>query len=273
MKLLRWVIGGACAAALLFLATPFALPYFIFRPEPLPQGNNGRPPSGAEAVEFPARDGSRLTAWWVRPNGRAMLLILHGRSGNVATRKDIVGQLAEQGFGVLAVDYRGYGASEGYPSEAGFLEDAETAYSWLITHGVKPSQIVIVGQSLGNSAAIRLASHRPVAAVALISPFTSLPEAAAIKYRWLPTSTALWWRNRFEVQDYVAEFQRPLFLAVARHDELIARSNALAVVSSAQKATLVESEGPHDGMLRRMVEDGALQHFTAEVVRREGPPG
>jgi pimeloyl-ACP methyl ester carboxylesterase len=260
------MIGIATAIALLIVATPYWMSFFIFRPQPLPTRSHGL---HAQAVAFDARDGSRLVSWWVPPRGQPVLLFLHGRSGNAATRRHVIARLAEQGFGVLAVDYRGYGASEGRPSEVAFAEDAESAYSWLVENGVQPAQIVVLGQSLGNAAAMKLASRRPVAAVALISPFTSLPEAAVARHRWLPVGAMLWRTNRFEVQDYVAAFDRPLFFAVARDDELIRPSNSAAVIASARNPITVEAKGGHEGLLGRVVDSGALQRFTIEAVDRK----
>jgi hypothetical protein len=184
VKAVRLLAASLAAAALLLLALPFAPPLFMFRPERLESPDPRRWRVPAQAVVFEAADGARLSGWWAPPPdaGAPVILLAHGRSGNIATRADIARRLVADGFGLLAFDYRGYGASTGRASETAIGEDAVSAYDWLRRRGIGAERIVALGQSLGNAPAARLASLRPLAGLVLVSPFTSLPEAAADRF-------------------------------------------------------------------------------------------
>ena len=123
-------------------------------------------------MAFAAADGSRLAGWWIAPRRDApVVLIAHGRSGNIATRAAAAQRLGADGFGVMLFDYRGYGASGGRPSERGLTEDAVSAYEWLRRRGVPANRIALPGHSLGNAPAAALAASRQVVALVLVSPF------------------------------------------------------------------------------------------------------
>jgi abhydrolase domain-containing protein 17 len=83
-------------------------------------------------------------------------------------------RLNKWGFSVFAYDYRGYGTSDGSPSENNAYQDADVAYSYLTKElKIPPQQIIIYGQSLGGGAATELAAKHPVAGLILESTFTS----------------------------------------------------------------------------------------------------
>jgi hypothetical protein len=258
----------AVLLVLLLVALPDLAPRFIFRPEPLENADPRRWQVAGEEIAISAQDGSRLSAWWVPPPSDAapVVLLVHGRSGNIATRADIVRRLAADGFGVLAFDYRGYGASTGSPSEPGLAEDAVAARTWLSRRRIRSRRIVIVGQSLGNPAAATAAGARPAAGLVLVSPFTSLPEAGAARFAplgWLP-----WPVNRFDVAAPAARVTAPVLLVVAREDDLIPRENAAALRAALPRAAWIEEDGRHDGLLRRALASGRLQAFIRAATAR-----
>lgn len=257
------------AAALLFCAAlagagtvSLWIPLLMYRPAALARPDPARwGVAGARAVEIRADDGTRLAAWWKAPPGTAAttVLILHGRSANVSTRAGAMRRLAGDGFGVLMIDWRGYGASDGRPSEAGLRSDARGAYAWLRAQGVAPARLVVIGQSLGNAAAARLAAERPVAALVLVSPFTRLPDALGARLPWLPARWLPWRRNRFEVAGYVARLDVPVGLVASASDGMVPLSESAKVAAAARDPRWLRADDlRHDGLLAGVAERGAL---------------
>src|SRR6185503_8570209 len=125
------------------------------------------PPPGVEERAIATADGVRLHAFYAPPPSPSapVLLWSHGNAGNVSMRADLLVILASRGLGVLAYDYRGYGASAGRPSEAGLYLDAEAAYDSLVADGIAAERIVCFGESLGGGVSIELARRRRCAAL------------------------------------------------------------------------------------------------------------
>ena len=105
----------------------------VFAPNRFPDGNWHPAGLDFEDAWFTAADGTRLHGWYVpRPQPRAVVLFCHGNAGNVALWADVLRLLHDRmGVAALVFDYRGYGRSEGTPSEAGVLADARAARTWL----------------------------------------------------------------------------------------------------------------------------------------------
>lgn len=269
MRAARFLIAVAAFLALGLLALPFAAPWFIFRPEPLDSADPRPWGVAAQAIAFPAADGARLTGWWIPPPhaDSPVVLLLHGRSGNIATRAPIVRRLAADGFGMLAFDYRGYGASAGRPSEGAMSEDALSAYDWLRARGVDAGRIVLIGQSLGNAPAARLAAQRPIAGLILASPFISLPEAAADRHPSWPLRLLPWPRNRFEVAGHLGRMEAPILLIVSRRDALVPFRHARRFADSLARppSWIVHERQGHDGLLAAAVAEGRVQPFLRSV--------
>ena len=138
----------------------------------------------AEPVWVEAEDGVRLHAFHLRaPDARRALLFLHGNAGNASHRLPNAELLRAMGTDVFVLDYRGYGLSEGRPSEAGLCADARAGLGYLTDKlGFPESRVVVFGRSLGGAVAVALAEHRNLAGVILESVFSNLRDAGAAHF-------------------------------------------------------------------------------------------
>ena len=186
----------------------------IFFPEPFVPD----PPPGVEERTIATADGLRLHAWWAgAPGATATLVWSHGNGGNIAGRADVFLALAARGVAVLAYDYRGYGRSEGRPTEPGVYLDVEAAYDSLRARGVPAGHIVAFGESLGGAVAIRLATVRPCAGVAVVSTFTTLRDVGRAHYGPLGLLAG----DRFDSLARVRGLSVPMFVAHGDRDEVV----------------------------------------------------
>jgi fermentation-respiration switch protein FrsA (DUF1100 family) len=213
--LLTASFGGVLLMLLMWAASRSV--YFPFR---YPLGDwAARDRLGAEDVWLRARDGGRLHGWWIRqPDARLDTLYLHGNAGNITHREAIVPVITAAGSSLLLLDYRGYGRSDGRPTEKGLYRDAEAAYDYLLSRGYEPRRIVIHGESLGTAVAVDLAARRPCAGLVLASPFTS---ARAVAQRVLPLlgPVLVWGYNS---KSKMAQVQAPVLVLHGNRDEVIA---------------------------------------------------
>lgn len=143
-----------------------------------------------EDVWLAAADGTKLHAWWIPSpdkDAKFTFLAFHGNASNIANRAGVYEFLRSTPANVLALEYRGYGHSEGKPSESGMYRDADAAYQYLVDdRKIDPKTIISFGQSLGTAVASNLASRRPVGAVVLEAPFPSAPVLARKMFWFLP---------------------------------------------------------------------------------------
>ncbi|HLG18050.1 MAG TPA: alpha/beta hydrolase [Blastocatellia bacterium] len=151
-----------------------------------------------EDCYFVTSDGVKLHGWFCTPRRTArgslepipadmVLLWFHGNAGNVTDRYDMIRVMMGIPVQVFIVDYRGYGKSEGSPSEQGLYLDARAAWDYLVSErGVRPGNIIILGKSLGGVPAIDLASKVDPAGLIVQSSFTSAHDMAAAVMPLLP---------------------------------------------------------------------------------------
>ncbi len=132
-------------------------------------------PDGPAILKIPTGDGQRIAAvYLVNPSARYTLLLSHGNAEDLGSVMPLLAGLRDLGFGVFAYDYRGYGRSEGAPSEPRVYADIDAAYEHLVRElRVRPERIVAYGRSLGAGAAVDLAAHRRLGGLVLESPFLS----------------------------------------------------------------------------------------------------
>ncbi len=174
-----------------------------------------------EDVRFRASDGVTLHGWMVpSPGSDVTLLFLHGNAGNIGDRVENVQRLHTSGLNVFIPDYRGYGLSEGSPSEQGLYDDAQAAYALLRSRGdVDPERIAIFGRSLGGAVAVDLASRVPCYRLILESTFTSAGDMAASMLPFLPMKRIM--TERFDSAGKIGRIRAPLLQFHGTRDEIV----------------------------------------------------
>lgn len=194
-----------------------------------------------------AADGVRLHGWYVPADvARATVLYFHGNAGNISQRLDSIRLFHDLGLSVLIFDYRGYGQSEGRPSETGLRRDALAVWSYLVeARGVAPRRLVFLGRSLGAAMAAWLAARRPPAALIVESTFTSVPDLAAELYWWLPARRLA--RFEYCTRDYLATVRCPVLVAHSAEDEIIPYRHGEALYAAApEPKQLLRLRGGHE---------------------------
>lgn len=206
----------------------------------------------ARRARFFAADGTGLEAWWFPPpNDTApVLLHFHGNAGDIRHREEEAVAWARRGLGFLLFDYRGYGASEGSPSEAGFFLDAEAAYSFLVDSAlIAPGRIVLHSHSIGAGPAAHLTTVGRVGGLVFISPFTSLLDRAREAYPFLPVAMML--LDRYPVLDRVDSITIPVFIIHGRSDQIMGfhHSERLAAAFGSRADTWWIDGADHNDLL------------------------
>lgn len=156
---------------------------FLFQPVKIDRQHTPPVPLPFEDVEFTAEDGTKLHGWWRSySQPKAVVLYLHGNGGNLWYLTDTLRWLNETAdCAVFAVDYRGYGQSEGTPTVAGVLQDVRAARIQTAKRaGVAVTDVVLMGRSLGGALAIQSAKETPPRAMILESTFTTLEDAGRV---------------------------------------------------------------------------------------------
>ena len=214
---------------------------FVFFPEPEVASTPAQSGLRFEDVCLETPDGLKLHGWFL-PAPRVAAgpetqtwLWFHGNGGNVGAR---VGQL-EQTHHLLGVhqfifDYRGYGRSEGQPSEQGTYLDARAARRYLEARpGVDSSRIVYFGHSLGAAVAIELAVSWPPAGMVLIAPFASIQDMAKLA---LPLPLSGWMvRNHYNSVALIPKVHAPLMILHGEMDEIVPHSQGVKLFESANQ--------------------------------------
>ena len=174
-----------------------------------------------EDVYLVTDDNINIHGWFVpRPDAKATLLFFHGNAGNISHRLESISIFHDMGLSVFIIDYRGYGRSDGRPSEQGTYRDAMAAWNYLVDERrVRPEEIIVFGRSLGGAVAAWLAAKVRPAAVILESTFTSVKELGKFYYPYLPVSRIA--RIHYPVDEYLTSFDCPVLIIHSHQDEVI----------------------------------------------------
>jgi fermentation-respiration switch protein FrsA (DUF1100 family) len=194
----------------------------IYYPTPYPQGDWQAADLIHEDAWFASEDGTRLHGWFCpAQNPRAVVLYTHGNAGNVASLKWTARLLQETlRVSVLVFDYRGYGRSEGTPSEEGILADARAARRWLAARtGVAERDLVLLGRSLGGAVAVDLAARDGARGLILENTFTSMPEVAGRKVWPLPVGSVM--QTRLDSLSKIGSYHGPLLQTHGDADRVV----------------------------------------------------
>jgi fermentation-respiration switch protein FrsA (DUF1100 family) len=204
---------------------------------------------GVRRVRVVASDGVRLVGWAMPAEGGSgyWLLICHGNAGNISDvgRPYHYAGLRGLGLSLFAFDYRGYGESEGLPSEEGLYRDADAAYRYLRdTLAVPPNRIVVFGHSLGSAVAVELVSRVPAAGLVLDGALTSVIERAQEMFPYAPVRWVA--RSRYPSIERVGRLTLPKLFLHARGDEVVPFAHGRRLFeAAAEPKEFVELRGGH----------------------------
>ncbi|HEY4042266.1 MAG TPA: alpha/beta hydrolase [Rhodopila sp.] len=240
---------------------------FLYLPDTRPPDLRSAGVGAARAVTVHTADGLDLLAWSVPPADDAspVVLYLHGNGGNIGYRARRLAQLSRFGWGVVLLEYRGYGGNSGAPTEAGLFEDARAAYATLRSDGGPASRIVLWGESLGAGIAVRLAAEVEVGAVLLESPYTSIAAVARLRFPVAPVDWLI--RDRFDLIGRIGRVRVPVLVMTGGRDGVVPPAMGRAVFAAANepKTFWFAEDAGHNELSEAGALDAAhkfvLEHF------------
>jgi fermentation-respiration switch protein FrsA (DUF1100 family) len=232
---------------------------------------------GVRRVTITASDGVRLVSWAMplADGSGYWLLICHGNAGNIseAGRPYHYAGLRALGLSLLAFDYRGYGESEGAPSEDGLYRDADAAYHYLRdTLQVPPERIVLFGHSLGSAVAVELAGRVPAAGLILDGALTSVADRAQELFPYAPVRWIA--ASHYPSIERVGKLTLPKLFLHANGDDVIPIAHGRRLYeAAATPKRFIELRGSHGDSFD--VDSagyfGAIGGFVSELGRGVNP--
>ena len=175
---------------------------------------------GVEEIVLQTSDQLSLMAWYQRATaGNPTLVLFHGNAGHIGHRGFKIGPYLDAGYGVLLVEYRGYGGNPGKPSEQGLYKDGRAALDFLDRQKVPASQVVLYGESLGSGIVVQMALERKVGALILEAPFTSVADVAGHHYAYLPTRWLT--LDRFDNLAKISSISAPILVIHGEQDNIV----------------------------------------------------
>ncbi len=186
-----------------------------------------------EEIVVRTEDELDLLSWYVPPahEDAPVLVYLHGNSGHIGPRAPKLTPYLEAGFGALLVGYRGYGGNPGDPTEEGLYRDGDAAIAWLKERGFDLESLVLYGESLGTGVAAELATRHAARALILEAPFTSLPDAGAHAYPFLPVKQLTW--DQFDTLGKIGRIAMPVMVLHGEADRVVPPHMGRAVFEAA----------------------------------------
>jgi fermentation-respiration switch protein FrsA (DUF1100 family) len=202
---------------------------------------------------FRTDDGVELNGWFFpadtnSPRAAFVILLCHGNGGNISRRLGMTQVLLASGVNVFLFDYRGYGRSEGHPSEEGTYRDGVAAYRWLQQRGFAGKNILLFGESLGGGVVAELATHFETAGLVLQSTFTSIADIGADLFPWLPVR---WLAHiKYDTLSKLPRINAPVLVMHSRADSLIRFRHSQRNFAAANEPKLFcELAGDHNDPL------------------------
>lgn len=175
-----------------------------------------------EEVWFTSDDGTKLHGWFVpHQNARYAILYCHGNGEHIAMNADLAARLRDRlEASVFLFDYRGYGRSEGRPSETGCIADGRAAHRWLAERlGMQTADIVLMGRSLGSAVAVAVAADQGAKSLVLECAFPNMPAVASVHFPWLPVQWVM--HNRYDSVSRLQRYGGPVMQTHGGGDRLV----------------------------------------------------
>jgi pimeloyl-ACP methyl ester carboxylesterase len=261
--LLRFAVGLVGLYALTCVLARVSYRRFVY---PAPSHVAGAAGEG-EALVLRASDGEAAHAvWFAPPPGARAIAYFHGNGETAEANLPLAFDLVRRGFGVLLVEYRGYGASsQGSPNEKGLYLDAEAALDEAARRGVGPDRVALWGTSLGTGVAAEMARRGRGSSLVLVAPFASLLDAASSRVAWLPMSLVV--PDRFDTLGKAPGIHVPTLVAHGDRDDVIPFAQGRAVAGAIAGARFyVVSGAAHNDVYDRGG-DALMDLITAYCAR------
>lgn len=189
-----------------------------------------------ENVQFETTDGLTLQNWYVAPQNKdkAVMVFFHGNAGNASHRLYKMDFLRKQGFGVLLLEYRGFGGNAGEATEEGLYKDGRAGLMWLQNdQNIPLNKIVLYGESLGTGIATQMATEYKTAGLILEAPFYSFVSVAGVHYPMIPVGYLL--KDRYRSDKKIADINMPLLIIHGTGDLVIPISQSVALYKEASE--------------------------------------
>lgn len=273
--MLDFIVKGGLAYVAFLFAMYQLQDRFLFFPEkdmlePEEFGHPEFKPIGAVT-----RDKEKLLLWWKPPlPGYPVVIYFHGNAGHLGMRAEKLAAFADKGMGVLAVSWRGYGASTGVPSENGLYEDGRTALALAIEYlDVPPEKVILYGESLGTGVAVLLGTLTEVGAVVLEAPYTSVLKRAQEKFPYLPVRLIL--RSVFDSISRIKDLHAPLLVLHGEKDEVIPVRHGrelLEAASEPKKGIFLPDTAHSDFSPQQLAEEVLLFARECELLPEKSLP-
>lgn len=233
----------------------------IFLPQPSTYQDNN------QILKLTTKDGVKISAVYL-PNPQAKFTILysHGNAEDLGEISPILAELRNLGFAVFAYDYRGYGTSEGNPSEKTAYKDIDAAYDYLTQKlGVSPKKIILYGRSVGGGPSVDLASRQPVGGLILENTFVSTFRVV--------TQITLFPFDKFNNIEKIKKVRSPVLVMYGKADQVIPfwhGRELFATANEPKRVLVVETAGHNDFKDAAGKEyDRTLQEFTKLILQHQ----
>lgn len=205
---------------------------------------------GLKEINVKTDDGVTLYGWY-KPavsTNKPTVMFFHGNAGNLAMSTLTAMPFIKQGYGFLAVEYRGYSGNTGKPDENGLYNDARAFWAWLVKQDVKPGQIILIGESLGAGVATQIAFENPkIHTLVLIAPFTSAADIAKRRYPFMPVEKML--KDRYENIRKIGKVESPIIFVHGTKDTVVPLSYGEALYNAApdpKSMIIIDGAGHND---------------------------
>lgn len=217
-------------------------------------------------INLKTEDKIKIAAWYTEAKkGLPTIVYFHGNAGNLGVniRVEKLKALAKTGMGLLAVDWRGYGTSEGSPSEKGLYKDGRAAINHLISEGIELDQIVLYGESLGTGVATQIATEYKVRALVLEAPYTSLPSLFQKNLPFFPMNLIL--KDKFNTIGKIDKIGTSLLIFHGNLDKIVPVENSFEIIEKAKepKKSIYYEDKVHNNLdLEKLAKE--IYDFTVE---------
>jgi fermentation-respiration switch protein FrsA (DUF1100 family) len=214
------ILVGVVALVALKLLVSWFEPRAVFFPSHGEQETPARLGIRYQSLRIRAADGVEVVAWQLEPESPvADVLYFHGNGGNLSMWLPVFATLHGFGYRVLAIDYRGYGASDGAPSEHGIYADGEAAARYALAHRDPDRPLIYWGRSLGGVVAAGAARAAPPDGLVLESTFPD--KASILRRNPVMRVLNLFASYRLDTVTHLRGFTRPVLVVHAERDSVI----------------------------------------------------